>query len=171
MPDNVNSYSDYINYIATTLSIIGGIIAIWQAAKARSDATKVEEYRNEIITVRKAADFSEIETVLNRTINFISKYGPSASSASLFGVDPQKDADEVQYFITILRKNKILFPDDYREVDKFCNELSACLENLVLCSATDTTSMKRYGTKIYHRLTDFSAILKGNLDILKEARK
>ncbi|MEZ9159862.1 hypothetical protein AB4169_16435 [Vibrio lentus] len=159
---------NYINYVATFLSIVGGVIAIWQAYKATTEASKAKTYRDEIINVRKAVDFSGIETVLSRTINLISKYGPSASMSTLSGVSPDKDAEEVQHFITTLRKNKILFDGYYSEIDKFCNELSDLLEKLVACNPSDSKSMKSHGTVIYHRLTDFSSILKGNLDLLKE---
>ncbi|MFA0709404.1 hypothetical protein AB4653_27215, partial [Vibrio sp. 10N.222.48.A3] len=94
---------NYINYVATFLSIVGGVIAIWQAYKATTEASKAKTYRDEIINVRKAVDFSGIEAVLSRTINLISKYGPSASMSSLSGVSPDKDAEEVQHFITTLR--------------------------------------------------------------------
>jgi hypothetical protein len=159
---------DYINYLATLLSIVGGCIAIWQAYVARTQATKAEIYRNEIIKVRKAVDFSSIETVLGRAINVISKYGPAASSSSLVGVNPQKDAEEVQHFITALRRNKPLFDGYLTEIDSFCLELSKLVENMVNSCPTDTQTMKSNGTTIYHRLTDFSPILKGNLDHLKE---
>ncbi|UKA03841.1 hypothetical protein [Photobacterium damselae] len=160
---------NYINYVATFLSIIGGVIAIWQAYKATTEASKAKIYRDEIINVRKAVDFSGIEAVLSRTINLISKYGPSASMSSLSGVSPDKDAEEVQHFVTtLLRKNKILFDGYYLEIDKFCNELSNLLEKLVACNPSDSKLMKSHGTVIYHRLTDFSSILKGNLDLLKE---
>ncbi|MFQ2194407.1 hypothetical protein [Aeromonas jandaei] len=160
--------SIYINYVATFLSIVGGVIAIWQAYKATTEANKVKAYRDEIINVRKAVDFSGVEVVLSRTINFISKYGPSASIMSLSGVTPDKDAEEVQHFITTLRKNKALFDGYYSELDNFCNELSGLLEKLVACNPSDSKSMKIHGTIIYHRLTDFSSIIKGNLDSLRE---
>ena len=87
--------------------------------------------------------------------------------SSLSGVSPDKDAEEVQHFITILRKNKILFDGDYSKIDKFCHELSSLLEKLVACSPSDSESMKEHGTTIYHRLTDFPSTLKSHLDPLK----
>lgn len=159
--------NDIINYIATALSIIGGCIAIWQAYIATTEATKVEKFRDEIITVRKAVDFSSIETILTRVINQISKYGPASQTSSLFGVNPEKDAHEVLAFVTTLRK-KILFDGYLNEIDKFCDELSTLIENLVSTNSSDAASMKKNGTLIYHRLTDFSSVLKGNLDLLKE---
>lgn len=163
MPDN-------ITFIATGLSIIGGLIAIWQAYIATREANRVEQYRNEIITVRKAVDFSSIEATLSRTINLISKYGPASSESSLFGVNPQKDAEEVQHFITILRKNKPLFEGYFSEIDDLCNEISDLVNELVKSYPGNYVEMKNKGTTLYHRLTDFSPALKGNLDHLKEKR-
>jgi hypothetical protein len=160
--------ADTITYIATTLSIIGGVIAIWQAYVATTQATKVEAYRDEIITVRKAVDFSSIETVLSRTINLISKYGPAASTSSLVGVNPQKDAEEVQHFITTLRRNKPLFDGYLSEIDDFCTNLSDLVSELVSSYPSNPEDMRDKGTKLYHRLTDFSPALKGNLDHLRE---
>ncbi|CAK2832453.1 hypothetical protein AB4624_07725 [Vibrio breoganii] len=164
-------YASYINYIATGLSIIGGIIAIWQAGKAISGASEAKQYRDEIVNVRQAVDFSEIEAILTKSIHSISKFGPSALPSSLSGATPEKDAQEIQYFITVLKRNKVLFGDDYAVVDKFCIELSDLIEQLVNCSPNDTQSLKKCGTTIYHRLTDFSSIIKGNLDLIQEARK
>jgi len=162
--------SDSITYLATTLSIIGGCIAIWQAYKATTEANRVEKYRDEIVSVRKAVDFSSIEATLSRTINLISKYGPASSESSLLGVNPQKDAEEVQNFITILRKNKPLFEGYFSEIDELCNEISTLVSELVNSYPGNYEEMKKKGTILYHRLTDFSPALKGNLDHLKEKR-
>ena len=160
--------SDSITYIATGLSIIGGCIAIWQAYKATTEANRIEKYRDEIITVRKAVDFSSIEAILSRTISLISKYGPASSKSSLLGVNPQKDAEEVQHFITTLRKNKSLFKGYFSEIDDLCNEISDLVSELVKSYPGDHESMKQKGTVLFHRLTDFAPALKGNLDHLKE---
>ena len=159
---------NYVNYIATALSIIGGVIAIWQAYIATTQANKVQAYRDEIITVRKAVDFSSVETVLSRTINLISKYGPAASTSSLIGVNPQKDAEEVQHFITTLRRNKSLFEGYLSEIDHFCENLSQLVNDLVNAYPANPHNMRDIGTTLYHRLTDFSPALKGNLDHLRE---
>ncbi len=159
---------DIAIFIATVLSIIAGCISIWQAYLAKSQATKAEKYRDEIVLARKAVDISSIETVLSRTINLISKYGPAAATSSLLGVNPQTDAEEVQNFITVLRKNKQLFKGRFSEIDKLCNKLSELISELVAAHPNSTENMKLKGTEIYHLLTGFSPSLKGDLDKIKE---
>jgi len=158
--------SSLLNFIAMLVSIVGGAVSVWQAISARSQARRVLAYRNEISAVRGASNFSAIDSALVRAIADMSKYGPAAAESSLVGVDPAKDAAEVQSLITVVRRNKLEFSNGQRELDELCDRLSEDIAKLVDSYPSSPADMKNAGVKVYHRLTEFSAIVRGYLDRL-----
>ena len=95
--------------IENILSILGSIAsigaAIWAFVEARKSinaATKAEEFKNEIIYLRKTVEVSQVYSETKRVLNVVSKVGPSFNPSVFAGINCADIAKEVEVFSSFI---------------------------------------------------------------------
>lgn len=159
---------DLFTGIASGFSVLGGLIACWQAYESKKQASLSKKYRNDVIAKRTTSDFSALDKTLQIAKSDMRKYGASSNKTSLTGCNYQRDAETVQLFIEELKKNKLLFKGHLKKIDELTSELLSMVSQFTDLPPTDYEELKKQGSSIYNRLCDISPIMKSHIDLLKE---
>ena len=154
--------------VGTIASLIGAIIAIWQASKAKSAASEAERVKEQIIDHRQTYELSNIQISCKKAQKIMAKYGPASSTNSLSGIDSEDDAKEVQEFLLLVTEHRDYFkhklkPELWNEADALCNKIHPIINELV--DDSESKAVKERGTKILLELNKFSSIIKNLIDV------
>ena len=154
--------------VGTAASLIGAVIAIWQASKAKSAASKAERVKEQIIDHRQISELSNIQSSCRKAQKAMAKYGPASSTISLSGINSERDAKEVQEFLLLVTENREYFkhelkPELWNEADALCRKIHPIINEFV--DESESKAIKNRGTKILLELNQFSSIIKNLIDI------
>ena len=157
-----------ITIIGAIASIIGAGFACWEASKAKGSADDAKRVRTQLIDHRKASELTNIQASCKRALESMKKYGPASTPYSLLGNDSQKDGNDVQDFIFLLKLERAHFgPKNPNEADEFCDVLIPLLEDFSNSSLPE--DYIKYGKLIVINLSSITAAIKKRLDSKREA--
>jgi len=112
---------------------------------------------------RISIELSKLHYSIKEVQRDISKYGPSATEMSLKGVNPYRDAQKLQNFLSLLKEHQNVFEvKNHSEIDNFCSNLNSLIEELV--DVDDFLKMKVVGSEILNNLNNLSAKIKALKD-------
>jgi hypothetical protein len=156
----------------TLLTIIGALAsigcaayALWQAIRSRKAANEAIAVRKQLIDYRKASELSQLQTVCKKAQRSMEKYGPGWTPSSLKGVSFEKDGQDVQEFVLLLRENRTYFGNKApNDADEFCDTLLQILDKL----SETSQKAREYGKQILLHLNIMNSNLKKKLDSKRE---
>lgn len=155
--------SDTVTWIGTIVSIIGAVIAIWQACRAKSAAKRAEEMRNEIAGKHAHSELSVLDGLLAAACKAMDKYGPGRNPNTLRGTKPDSDADAVRAFTAALDRHSALLTKAF---GKPCNDVRDRVNGLLdeFAAAPSVVERLPKGSEIYQEITIFSGNIKQAID-------
>ncbi len=155
--------SDTVTWIGTGFSILGAIIAIWQAYRARKAADEVEKARNQIIGRYEHGELGALDGVLATACRAMEKYGPGSRAATLRGTSPDSDANSVRAFTAALDRNTDMLNKAFGgSCTDVRDRVNALLDDFGAATTVDERLPK--GKAIYLEITTFSGNMKKALD-------
>ena len=153
-----------LTIIGTIASIIGALVSIIYASKAKDAAKRI---RAQLIDQRKTSEISKIQASCKKALGSMVKYGPACTPTSLSGISTEKDSFDVQEFILLIREHRTHFDNKtLNEADEFCNVLIPLLESFANSSTTE--DQQKFGKQIVMNLSSISATIKKRLDSRRE---
>lgn len=160
--------------VENILSIIGSLAsigaAIWafiEAKKSINAANKAEEFKNEIIYLRKTVEVSQVYAETKRVLNVVSKVGPSFNPSVFAGINCVDIAKEVEVFSSFILEQSEHFSQNFNNKAKELNgDLKSDIENLSEAITFEDT--KKYGKSIYYKIQNFIPVSKKLLDEKRE---
>ena len=93
---------DIISVIGSIASVGAAIWAYVEAKKSINAASKAEEFKNEIIYLRKTVEVSQVYAETKRLLNVVSKVGPSFNPSVFAGINCADIAKEVEIFSSFI---------------------------------------------------------------------
>ena len=159
--------SDFWGFVGTWVgvaaSIIGAAIALWQARKSRNSAETAVAIAKHLKEHKEISEIAKLQQNCQNTIKGMEKYG-SSSPESLLGVNKEKDAIDVQTFITILFEHTNYFYNKYEtnQATETAKHLEDVLKKFV--EETDIKKARPFGREILKTLNRFSAIIKNKIE-------
>ena len=156
-----------LSIISSIVSICGAIWAYFEASKSKNSATKAEEFKNEIIYLRKTVEVSQVYAETKRVLNVVSKVGPSFNLSVFAGINCADIAKEVETFSSFILEQSEHFSQNFNNKAKeLSSDLKSDVENLSEASTFEDT--KKYGKSIYYKIQTFTPIVKKLSDEKRE---
>nr|WP_319401861.1 hypothetical protein [uncultured Carboxylicivirga sp.] len=155
---------DAFTIITGLASIIGAIIAISEARKAKNSAEIATSAKNEILDIKNTEEISKVYSETKNIIKELRKVGPTATATKIKGVDNNEIASRVLEYSSLLNEHKSIF-NQQNEVDSLCNKLKTPVQKLA--NAKDADEIINQGKKIYNLINNHLSQIKKELDDLK----
>jgi len=156
-----------IAIIGTVASIGGAVVAVWQAKRSTSAANEARLVRAQLIGHRQASELTQLHIVCKKAQKSMEKYGPGSVPANLHGISPEKDAQDVQEFLLLIKENRLHFGNQFpNEADDFCDKLAPILNSFA--QAKKPNDLRQHGTQILLHLSNMTSITKKYLDGKRE---
>jgi hypothetical protein len=158
---------DIISVIGSFASVGAAIWAYVEARKSINAASKAEEFKNEIIYLRKTVEVSQVYAETKRLLNVVSKVGPSFNPSVFAGINCADIAKEVEIFSSFILEQSEHFSQNFNNKAKELNsDLKSDIENLSEAITFEDT--KKYGKSIYYKIQTFIPIVKKLSDEKRE---
>lgn len=156
-----------LSIIGSLASIGGAFWAYAEAKKSKSSASKAEEFKNEIIYLRKTVEVSQVYAETKRVLAVVSKVGPSFNISVFAGINCADIAKEIEVFSSFILEQSEHFSQNFNNNAKeLNNDLKNDIENLSEASTFEDT--KKYGKSIYYKIQNFIPIVKKLSDEKRE---
>jgi hypothetical protein len=144
--------------VGTAASILGAVISMRQASKAKRAADVAEAVKQEIGERTTLSALSGLSSAQQRAVIAMSKYGPGSTASSTAGADPQKDGEVVREYLLQLREHlDDLGPLEGSVADKLCDDVFKLLDEF---SSADDDQQRLIGSRILIALNRFSPRLR-----------
>ena len=156
-----------ISVLGSIASFVGTGISWFQAYKSSKAKNAAEKYRNEIIDVRKTSDISSLIASLRHALGSMRKYGPASTVQSLEGVNPQRDAEDVQSFVELLSEHRGYFSGTDNPASQLIDSANSAINSFV-SAFPDVIQVRRSGMELYGVLNEFLPLLTKKLEKLRE---
>ena len=152
---------DTITGIASLLGLAISVFSFFQAKGAKKIAS---EARDVVRSNRQTSDISKLIGHLDIVIQEIKIFGPATAAEKMMGIEHHKIAVRVQDFTLSLKGVLGQFANTERKrASMLCEDTDKLLAGFV----DDTKSSKEkmeLGRKLLNELTNFSSIMKANLN-------
>lgn len=143
------NFALWITIIGTFFSIIGAIIAIVQAHRAKKSANEANAIRQEFVQRRQMLEVSYLHRETNRIYQLVTQIGPRCSINSIKGKDLNFIAEEIEKYSHILNEHKESLPDLFKNYSNDpCSELNQYVEELSIVNTKDINQIKKIGKDI-----------------------
>lgn len=157
----------WISIAGSGASIIGALLAFYQAYRAGKSANKAERIRDEIVGRRKLLEVSHVHSDTKRILRVVARIGPACTRDKLKGVDCAVIAEEVDEYVTNLLQQSEHFAGELNnEAEGLAQGLRPEIEELA--AATSLKSKHEIGKNIYYRVQEFLPIVKRLTDVKRE---
>jgi uncharacterized protein with PIN domain len=150
--------SDIGTWIGTAFSLLGALVAVWQARQAKTAAQQVEEFHDDIVGKHEQSELTELQAALEQACKAMDKYGPGAGSHARLGTNPESDAAAVRAFAVAIDRHRELLLKTFGETWQDRKTQIFDRLNEFGDAATDADRAKA-GLQIYLEITQLS----GNL--------
>lgn len=151
-----------LTWLATLISIGGGVYAWRQAKSAKESATQAEEVRKDILSKRDTNELSTLSAMLAKAIQTMDKFGPG-SKPDLLGYSPNNDSTSVREVTSCIALHMAMLRTIFEQkIDEIHSNLTEHLSEFG--EADSDREWILAGRKIYLQLTEFSGILKGEMN-------
>jgi hypothetical protein len=153
------NYMPLLTFLGTVASIVGAIFSFFQAKRSRNAAKEAKHVQKQLVHQRQTSELAQIQASCERAIKSMDRYGIASAPGSLQGVDPANEANDVQAFILVLKKNKAYFRGNAaNEIDLFVAEVSQLLDTFA--QSSEPGDLRKYGNQILMKLGDCAAVIK-----------
>ena len=159
-----------MNWIWTTVSIVGSIASIFGAIyalrsekKAKESAELAESAKNQVITQKKTTALVEILFQSKRIQKVFVKYSTAQTQAILRGSDFNEDAKLLREFISKINENRNLIKENSEiDSDKYYKEINDLLDKY--CEDKTIKNKQKQGKLIILKIDDIIYKLKKTVD-------
>lgn len=157
------TWTDGATWVGTGLSVISMGVAIWQARRAKSAASRAEEMRDEIAKRNAHGELSALSGALAAAIRAMDKYGPGAGPNARRGCSPNSDAATVRALTGEMMRLKVLLTEKFG--DGVLGVISSLNHLLVDFAAAPNDGVRvQYGCNIYNEIVELNGNIKKELD-------
>lgn len=156
----------------TAVSLASAAFSLWQAWRARRDASKAEVVLAQLVDHREASELAQLYSSCRKAQKSIEKYGPGAVPSTLVGVDHSRDAADVQEALVSVSESAVVLGAGGGEiVREFVEVLTPLLQTFARAGDTatlDLAMLQQSGTEMLGHVATVSATIKRKLEQKRE---
>jgi len=137
--------------IADVVGVIAAGVAIWQAFQAKRAASEAVRMRDEIVSNQEMTGLARMQQICRKAIDSLKKYGPAATTRSLSGIDPERDAADVQDLLAFVQEHATILKG--KTGVEFCKTMQPLLQTFA--NSLSERDLQKHGLAVYQQLQNF----------------
>lgn len=150
-----------LEFIFAIISVISGVITIWQALRAKSSAEKAETAANSVKDLLINNQHIETITALKNSYSDAvvqsRKLGPGVTIDKIKGINIDEISERVSIFIEKLSASRDSIFPKHHDFEQFNKSIMDALSKL--STVTCDTDKQKYGSELYQLLNTISNLI------------